>query len=258
MHSRTESTRFWNEFYSSHTHTYWTQKGLRAVYSSNFAICSGTRSSTTGSTTNGRICTTTWYLHVSQGSILFSPHHRKPQYRNDITSRLSLSLDIAPFPLSLRLQLVPLSHDIISRLSLSLDIVPSPLSLRLFLDSEVTSHFPTVASSLLHRRDTVPPLTKIYNKDLPSFCTCPCIPWHIPYAAGFHIPGSYRSLIPVFASRNVTGGLMSSPSRPVQHPRSPFPGQLRTSDDECYEKVSRGGLIWRPRPPRTPQPSSPH
>ena len=42
-------------------------------------------------------------LHVSQGSILFPPHYRKPQYRNDITSRLSLSLDIAPFPLSLRL-----------------------------------------------------------------------------------------------------------------------------------------------------------
>jgi hypothetical protein len=36
---------------------------------------------------------------------------------------------------------------------------------------------------------------------------------------------------------------MSSPSRPVQHPRSPFPGQLRTSGDGCYEKVSRGGLL---------------
>ena len=54
---------------------------------------------------------------------------------------------------------MPLSHDIISRLSLSLDIVPSLLSLRLFLDSEATPHFPTVASSHLHRRDTVPPLT---------------------------------------------------------------------------------------------------
>jgi len=41
---------------------------------------------------------------------------------------------------------VPLSHDIISRLSLSLDIVPSLLSLRLFLNSEATPHFPTVAS----------------------------------------------------------------------------------------------------------------
>jgi hypothetical protein len=46
------------------------------------------------------------------------------------------------------------------------DVVPFPLSLRLFLSSEVTPHFPTVASLLLHRRDTVPPLTKISNKDL--------------------------------------------------------------------------------------------
>lgn len=68
---------------------------------------------------------------------------------------------------------MPLSHDIISRLSLSLDIVPSLLSLRLFLDSEATPHFPTVASSHLHRRDTVPPLTKISNKDLPIILHMP-------------------------------------------------------------------------------------
>ena len=129
-----------------------------------------------------------------------SPHYRKPQYRNDITSRLSLSLDIAPFPLSLRLY----RNDIISRLSLSLDIVPFPLSLRLFLNSEVTPHFPPVASSLLHRRDTVPPLTKISNKDLPIILHMPLHTLAYTVCGRFHIPGSYRSLIPVFASRNVT------------------------------------------------------
>ena len=70
--------------------------------------------------------------------------------------------------------------------SVTLDIVPSPLSLRLFLDSEVTPHFPTVASSLLHRRDTVPPLTKISNKDLPIILH---MPLHTPaYPGIYHIP----------------------------------------------------------------------
>ena len=69
-------------------------------------------------------------ISTSAKALSCFPHYRKPQYRNDITSRLSLSLDIAPFP----------------------------LSLRLFLNSEVTPHFPTVDNSLLHRRDTVPPV----------------------------------------------------------------------------------------------------
>ena len=97
---------------------------------------------------------------------LVPPHYRKPQYRNDITSRLSLSLDIVPFP----------------------------LSLRLFLNSEVTPHFPTVASSLLHRRDTVPPLTKISNKDL-------SIILHMPlHTLAYTVCGrfSHTGLIPVF------------------------------------------------------------
>ena len=92
------------------------------------------------------------------------------------------------------IELAPLSHDIISRLSLSLDIVPFPLSLRLFLDSEVTPHFPTVASSLLHRRDTVPPLTKISNKYLPIILRMPL------HTLAYTVCGrvSHTGLIPVF------------------------------------------------------------
>jgi hypothetical protein len=121
---------------------------------------------------------------------LVPPHYRKPQYRNDSTSRLSLSLDIVPFPLSLRLY----RNDIISRLSRSLDIVPFPLRLRLFLNSEVTPHFPTVASSLLHRRDTMPPLTKISDKDLPIILHMPLHTLAYTVCARF----SHTGLIPVF------------------------------------------------------------
>ena len=97
---------------------------------------------------------------------LVPPHYRKSQYRNDITSRLSLSLDIVPFP----------------------------LSLRLFLNSEVTPHFPTIASSLLHRRDTVPPLTNISHKDF-------SIILHMPlHTLVYTVCGrfSHTGLIPVF------------------------------------------------------------
>ena len=51
-----------------------------------------------------RVCDLQHLVSPHQPSLyLVPPHYRKPQYRNDITSRLSLSLDIVPFPLSLRL-----------------------------------------------------------------------------------------------------------------------------------------------------------
>jgi hypothetical protein len=94
------------------------------------------------------------------------------------------------------LQLIPTFFkvgELPARLSLSLDIVPSLLSLRLFLDSEATPNFPTVASSHLHRRDTVPPLTTISNKDLPIIL-------HMP----LHTP-AYARVRPVFTYRAHTG-----------------------------------------------------